>query len=101
MPRRIPVQELKPGMRLAKPVENSSGMVLLGENTELTIEFIDKIKNMGIGSVSVQGSYTPAVPCEELLADLDRRFDKIQNEPYMDTLKRILQEHIKALYDAP
>jgi hypothetical protein len=52
---KIALDKLEAGMKLAKPVENSSGMVLLGENTELTVELIDKIKDMGIDSVYVRG----------------------------------------------
>jgi len=86
-------------MKLAKPVENSGGMVLLGENTELTVELIDKIKNMGIDSVYIQGMSKPSVPVEVLLAELDERFRRLECEPYMDVLKNIFRAHIESLYE--
>ena len=86
-------------MKLAKAVENASGMVLLGENTELTMELIDKIKNMGIDSVYVQGMSKPSEPIETMLAQLDKRFKTVENQPHMDTLKKIFQEHIASLYE--
>jgi hypothetical protein len=74
-------------------------MVLLGENTELTVELIDKIKDMGIDSVYIQGMTKPSVPVEVMLSDLDGRFKAVENEPYMDVLKQIFIEHIESLYE--
>jgi hypothetical protein len=96
---KIALDKLESGMKLAKPVENSSGMVLLGENTELTVELIDKIKDMGIDSVYIQGMTKPSVPVEVMLSDLDGRFKAVENEPYMDVLKQIFIEHIESLYE--
>jgi hypothetical protein len=96
---KIALDKLESGMKLAKPVENSSGMVLLGENTELTVELIDKIKGMGIDSVYIQGMAKPSVPVEVMLSDLDRRFKTVENEPYMDVLKKVFIEHIESLYE--
>jgi hypothetical protein len=96
---KIALDKLESGMKLAKPVENSSGMVLLGENTELTVELIDKIKGMGIDSVYIQGMTKPSVPIEVMLSDLDGRFKRVENEPYMDVLKKVFKEHIESLYE--
>jgi hypothetical protein len=96
---KIALDKLESGMKLAKPVENSSGMVLLGENTELTVELIDKIKDMGIDSVYIQGMTKPSVPVEVMLSDLDARFKTVENEPYMDVLKKVFIEHIESLYE--
>jgi hypothetical protein len=96
---KIALDKLEAGMKLAKPVENSSGMVLLGENTELTIELIDKIKGMSIDSVYIQGVSKPSVPMEDMLSQLDERFIIVENEPHMDVLKRVFKEHIESLYE--
>ena len=96
---KIALDKLESGMKLAKPVENSSGMVLLGENTELTVELIDKIKDMGIDSVFIQGMSKPSVPIEVMLSDLDGRFKTVENEPYMDVLKKVFIAHIESLYE--
>jgi hypothetical protein len=96
---KIALDKLEAGMKLAKPVENSSGMVLLGENTELTVELIDKIKGMGIDSVYIQGMSKPSVPIEAMLSDLDDRFKMVESEPHMDILKKVFKEHIASLYE--
>jgi hypothetical protein len=41
----------------------------------------------------------PDMPKEEMLANLDQRFKHVENEPYMDVIKLVLQEHIEGLYD--
>jgi hypothetical protein len=96
---KLALDKLEAGMKLAKPVENSSGMVLLGENTELTIELIDKIKDMGIDSVYIQGMSKPSVPIKVMLSGLDERFKRVEGEPHMDVLKKALKEHIESLYE--
>jgi hypothetical protein len=96
---KIALDKLEAGMKLAKPVENSSGMVLLGENTELTVELIDKIKGMSIDSVYIQGMSKPSAPIEVMLSDLDDRFRMVESEPYMDVLKKVFKEHIESLYE--
>ncbi len=96
---KIAVDDLEPGMKLAKPVENAGGMVLLGEGTELTMELIDRVKNMGAESVYIQGFTKPAVPMETMLAELDKRFSNVEGDPRMDLLKKIFREHIEALYE--
>ena len=58
MPKLI-ISDLKPGMRLLKPVTNPSGMVLLTEGLELTEELIDRLRKMEIESVFVRGGNNP------------------------------------------
>ncbi len=96
---KIALDRLEAGMKLAKPVENSSGMVLLGENTELTVELIDKIRDMGIESVYIQGMSKPSTPIDVMLSQLDERFKMVETEPHMDILKKALKEHIESLYE--
>jgi hypothetical protein len=86
-------------MKLAKPVENASGLILLGENTELTDELIGKIKSMGIDSVYVSGKSRPSLPVGLMLSQLDERFSTVEGKPYMDILKNIFREHIESLYE--
>ena len=92
------VENLKPGMKLSKPVVNDSGMVLMGEGTELTQSSIDRLTSMNISGVYVEGASKPVKSKEELLTELDARFRKTENEPYMADLKRLLKEHIEGLF---
>jgi hypothetical protein len=93
------INDLKPGMRLLKPVTNPSGMVLLTEGLELTVELIDRLRKMEIESVFVRGGTKPTRPKEVLLSELDYRFKKTETEPQMGELKKILTNHIHGLYE--
>lgn len=97
MPKAL-VENLKPGMKLSKPVLNEGGMVLLGAGAELTSAGIQRLINMNIESVSVEGASVPSKSKEVMLAELDARFRKTEDEPYMAGLKRLLQEHIEGLF---
>lgn len=96
---KVPVENLEPGMRTAKPVVNASGMVLLGENTELTPELIDRIRNMAVEVIYIHGSSKPSVPLETYLATIDSRFRLVGHEPHMDVIKAAIHKHIEALYE--
>jgi hypothetical protein len=95
---KIPVEQLKPGMKLARPLQNSSGMVLMAEGAELTEARISKIENMGVDSVFIDGPSQPAQPKENLLDALDRRFAKMGGNPQMSMIKKAVREHIEAMY---
>jgi hypothetical protein len=96
---KTPVNELEPGMKLTKPVLNESGMVLLSEDTELTDATIEKLRNMNVDVVYIKGLSKPERSKEEVLLELYKRFEKVEHEPYMDMLKRVLKEHIEGLYE--
>lgn len=97
--RKVSVDKLEPGMKLAKPVQAASGMVLLGEGTELNETRIERIRDMNIATVFVDGVAAQAMPKEEMLAQLNTRFKNVENKPYMNVLKKVLKEHIEGLYD--
>lgn len=97
---KVPVNSLKPGMKLAKPVLNDGGMILLGEGTELTEAHIGRLQKMSsMGNVSVVGDAKPEKTLEQALAALDARFKKTENEPHMGMLKRIFRAHVEESYN--
>jgi hypothetical protein len=95
---KIPSDRLEPGMKLAKPVVGKNGMVMLGEGTELTEKWIERIQDMGITSIFIDGPPVQMITREEALANLNARFALVENKPYMNSIKKIVQEHIEGLY---
>ena len=95
--KRVSVESLKPGAKLAKPVVNDAGMILIGEGTTLSDAHINRLQNMNVSSVFVEGTAGPVKTREELLAELDARFIKTEREPYMSTLKKIFKEQIEGM----
>ena len=97
--RTIPTAKLELGMRLAKPVFNENGMVLMGEDTVLTDVMIERLRRADTAIVYVEGVSKPEKSLDEMLLDLDRRFKKVESEPYMSILKKTFIEHIIGLYE--
>ena len=97
MPRLTP-DNLQPGMILSKPVTNANGVVMLAEGTELTASLIDKIDGMDIEAVFVKGAAQSGPSLEEMMAELDKRFRKVEKAPYMDIIKSAVRGHIEELY---
>jgi hypothetical protein len=95
---KVTVNNLKPGMKLSKPVVNEAGMILLGEGTEITDALIERLQNMNVSSVFVEGASKSQKPKEDAMAEIDARFKKTENELHMGMLKKLLKEHVEELY---
>jgi hypothetical protein len=96
---KIPVSNLEPGMKLAKPIVAKNGMVMLGEGTELTATWIERIQDMDITSVFIDGPPVQTISKEDALAALDERFALVFDKPYMNIIKKYVKEHIEGLYE--
>jgi hypothetical protein len=95
---KISVTKLESGMKLAKPVTAKNGMVMLGEGTELSATWIERIRDMDITSVFIEGPPIQTVSKEEALASLNARFANVEGKPHMNLIKKIVAEHIEGLY---
>ncbi len=95
---KIPVTKLQPGMILAKPIMTPNGMVMLGEGTELNEKWIDRIQDMEIASIFIDGPPVQTMPEEEAIANLNARFALVADKPHMNVIKKIVKEHIEGLY---
>jgi len=96
----VTIANLKPGMKLSKPIMNESGMVLLPQGTVLTDAHIRRIENMDLTAVSIEGGNEQRKPKEEVLAEIDARFSLSEDQPLMQMMKRILKEHIEGIYQS-
>jgi len=95
--KKLSVENLKAGVKLAKPIVNESGMIIIGEGTILSDIHIERLRNMNVNSVFIEGTAGPSKSREELLAELDARFRKTEEEPYMLVLKKIFKEQIEGM----
>lgn len=95
---RVPIDKIKPGMKLSRPIVNEMDVVLIGEGVELTDTLIKRIRDMGISSVYIEGISKPKKSKEEMLRELNERFKKTENEPHMYLLKKVLRETIEEMY---
>ncbi len=78
----IKTADLKPGMRLAKPIYNKMGVLLYERDTKLTIQGINSIENFGLIGIFI---LEPAEPLPPLSRE-DLEFEQFQTI-YMFKLK--------------
>lgn len=70
----VKVDELKPGMRLGKPIYNKNGVLLYDRDTKLTMQAIFGIKNFGLLGLYI---LEPAEPLPPMSED-DINFERFQ-----------------------
>lgn len=72
---------------------------MLGEGTELSETWIERIRDMDLVSIFVEGPPMQILPKEEALANLDARFAQVEGKPYMNLIKKIVKEHVEVMYE--
>ena len=96
---RIPLELVKPGMKLAKPVNNDRGMTLCSAGVEMTEALIARLSDMGIKRITVEGHPTGTREKGKSLSQqidaLNARFRHVEEDPLMKKVKNILLEHFK------
>lgn len=70
----VKTENLKIGMRLARPIYSKNGVLLYDSNSNLTSQGIDSVKNFGLLGVYV---LEPAEP-ELMMSEEDREFERFQ-----------------------
>lgn len=68
----VKADDLKYGMRLAKPIYNKSGVLLYERNTRLTIQGIESVKNFGLLGLYILEPAEPVPPMSEEDLDFER-----------------------------
>jgi len=97
---KLPFSLVQPGMVLAREVvrgDNPNGPPICGKGVELTESLIERLRNMGINSITVQGhpiwmEGDKSLP--ELLEDLEKRFSRSGGNPRNDLIKKIYRDII-------
>ena len=81
--RRINISRLKAGMELAKPIYANNGVILLRDGTNLTQNYIEKIKQLDLAYIYIKDEISQDIEIDELVSD------NIKQET-----KRVLKESI-------
>ncbi|GLX66291.1 HD-GYP domain-containing protein [Paenibacillus glycanilyticus] len=71
--RKLQIGSVKPGDKLAKPIFQDNGRVLLGEGVELNDRYINRLQNLGVDVVYIEDGKTEDLIPEETLRDETRR----------------------------
>ncbi len=100
--RTVDSSQLEPGMILARPIVLKNGMILFGEGTELTEDYIERIRAMATpGVIQIVGRTVSAESLEQQLEKLDARFHFVERQPHMKLLKRLVEEHLRETTSEP
>jgi hypothetical protein len=95
----LPLELVKPGMKLVKSVKNDRGMTLCGAGVVLTEALIARLSDMGIKRITVEGHPTGTNRNEQSLGQqidaLNARFRYVEEDPLMRKVKHILLEFFK------
>lgn len=103
---KIPLMLAQDGMILAKEIvhpDKSNGPPLFGKGMRLSATHIERLANIGIQTVVVEGR--PVViegdaSLDDQLKCLDDRFIHCGQDPFMQRLKSALQRHITRMLGA-
>jgi hypothetical protein len=96
----IPIVLAAADMVLAREVrrpDNPSGPPICGSGIVLTDSLLDRLKTLGIQTLTVEGhpvTMQDEKGLDELLQELDRRFCKVADDPLMAKLKNIYRKRL-------
>jgi hypothetical protein len=96
----IPILLASSGMVIAKDVmrpDNPEGFPVCGKGTTLSDSLIERLKKIGVPSITVEGhpvTMEGDISTEEQLAALEKRFRKISDDPIMTMVKDKFKNHL-------
>lgn len=96
--RSVNVQFLRPGQVVADVVTNASGAVLCPMGFTLTEQAINRLKNVGVGSIWIEGNSKPTIDIGARQSELDKRFSGV-SDPVLLGIKAILEKRLQRLKD--
>lgn len=70
----VKTEELKIGMRLARPIYSKKGVLLFDRDSNLSLQAIDSVKNFGLLGIYILEPAEPLPP----MSDEDREFERFQ-----------------------
>lgn len=89
----VKTADLKPGMRLAKPIYNKMGVLLYERDTKLTIQGINSIENFGLIGIFILEPAEPLPPLSR--EDLEfEQFQTIYMFKLKDNMDKLADNHV-------
>ena len=102
--RKIPLTSAEPDMVLGRDIyrdDNPGGPPICGKGIRLTASLIERLKKMGVQSITVEGNplgEAGAMSADELLLALDERFRNAEGDPLTIRLKNIYRQYYAKTY---
>ena len=101
--KKVPIQEALPGMVLAKPVTNASGLIVAAAGLPLDEALIAHLERMGKAAVYVDSApgEEPSKSLEDLERELNARFRKVQGDPELTRIREAIRRHLRGRSGVP
>jgi hypothetical protein len=98
--KRVVIEELLPGMILAKPVTNANGLPIVAIGTTLDGFIIERLQRLELASVYVEGNPEDSngKSLTELETELELRFRRVAQDPVQQMILRTLRTHLRATH---
>lgn len=98
--KRVVIEELTPGMILAKPVTNTTGLVVLPLGAELDEATLPRLQRLGLTSVYVEGDAGDASgkTLAELESELDHRFRRVNDDPIQCQIREAIRLQLRTTH---
>ena len=95
--KRVVIEELTPGMILAKSVTNTAGLVVLPAGAELDDATLSRLQRLGLAFVYIEGEAGDAngKTLAELEAELDHRFRLVSHDPIQHQLREAIRLQLR------
>ncbi|MDQ7837199.1 MAG: hypothetical protein RDU59_01745 [Thermodesulfobacteriota bacterium] len=93
----IPLTLATSGMSLARDILREDGIILCGKGTVLSEALIERLKRLGVQTITVEGhpiAEEGEKTQEEELADLEERFRPRAGDPLLMRVKEIIKDLI-------
>jgi len=87
-----------------KSSDDPAAMTICGKGVKLTASLIDRLRQMQIQSLTVEGhpvKMEGESSVEEMLIALDQRFSRVANDPLMMQVKELYRKHIQRSMGEP
>ena len=95
---KIPLSLAAPDMVLARDIyrdDNPNGPTICGKGVQLTGSLIERLKKMGVQSITVEGNplgTAGVMSRDEIMQALDKRFRKVDADPLTTRLKNVYRQ---------
>ena len=92
----LDVGALQPGMVLAEDLNTPTGRTVLKKGTVLTEVYIQKLKTMKVGMVTIAGEEAPAenISDEDIKDKVEAKFAHHAPSETVDKFKQLARQHI-------
>lgn len=98
--KRVPLDEAKPGMVLAKPVTSLAWQMILPAGASLDAQLIASLHDMGLTSIHIENrpgeEGDPVHTLAELEQALDHRFRRVTDDSELIRMRETIRRHLRA-----